>query len=772
MLVNNSQPVLPPLEMWGGLECTVNRVGDHYFDQMQRNGHATRISDLNLFAGLGIRAIRYPVLWEHFAPNGFDNIDWSWADQRINRLDELGVKPIIGLTHHGSGPRYTSLVDPSFAEGLAQYARLVAERFPNNVNYTPVNEPLTTARFSTLYGLWYPHAKDEGSFVKAILNQCRAVVLSMRAIREVNPDAKLVQTEDIGRFYSTPRLAYAADLFNERRWLSLDLLCGQLTPSRVMWNKMLEWGATEAELEWFLENPCPPDVMGLNHYLTSDRYLDEDMDKYPKEFHGSTNGVHTYVDVEAVRVCPNVQVNSGPLLREAWMRYGLPLAVTEAHLGCTREEQLRWLKEVWDDCVKLREDNIDVRAVTAWSLLGAFDWNSLVTQRADFYEPGVFDVRTDKPRQTAIARMMRVLSSGKDYDHPVLDQPGWWRRSDRLFYPAAGGRAAFAPPIQGVSDMSQQLVRPLLIVGATGTLGRAFARLCDARAIPYHLTSRAEIDISNPTSIDAEIDRIQPWAVINTAGFVRVDEAEQQREECFEVNAHGAARLAAACARHAIPLMTFSSDLVFDGLRSRPYTESDVPAPLNVYGQSKLRAENRVLEILPDSLVIRTSSFFGPWDDANFVTIALRALKAGETFIAAGDVIISPTYVADLVHASLDLLIDGENGIWHLANKGTLSWADLAKRAAELAGITSGFVEARPAYTLGYSAPRPHYSALGSERGQLLPTVDDALERYLVECQWKNGSADGSGGRVANSNPPGLSDADAPLTLQLLDKAA
>ncbi|HEX8465815.1 MAG TPA: family 1 glycosylhydrolase [Abditibacterium sp.] len=771
MLVNNSQPVLPPLEMWGGLECTVNRVGDHYLDQMQRNGHATRISDLNLFAGLGIRALRYPVLWEHFAPDNFDNINWSWADQRINRLNELGVKPIIGLTHHGSGPRHTSLVDESFAEGLAQYARLVAERYPKNIYYTPVNEPLTTARFSTLYGHWYPHTKDEGSFVKAILNQCRAVVLAMREIRQVNPDAKLVQTEDIGRFYSTPLLAYEADMFNERRWLSLDLLCGQLTPSRLMWNKMLEWGAKEAELQWFLENPCPPDIMGLNHYLTSDRYLDEEVEKYPEEFGGYSNGVHTYADVEAVRVCPNVQVNAGPLLREAWMRYGLPLAVTEAHLGCTREEQLRWLKEVWDDCVKLREDHVDVRAVTAWSLLGAFDWNSLVTQAANFYEPGVFDVRNDQPRQTAIARMMRVLGAGKPYDHPVLDQPGWWRRPDRLAYPAAGGRSAFAAPVRGGHDMSQQSVRPLLIVGATGTLGRAFARLCDARAIPYHVTSRAEIDISDPASVDAAMDRIQPWAVINAAGFVRVDEAETQREACFEINAHGAARLAAACARHAIPLMTFSSDLVFDGLRARPYLESDVPAPLNVYGQSKLRAENRVLEILPDSLVIRTSSFFGPWDDANFVTIALRALSAGETFIAAGDVIISPTYVADLVHAALDLLIDGENGVWHLANKGTLSWADLARRAAEMAGISTGVVEARPAYTLGYSAARPHYSALGSERGQLLPSVDDALERYLSESDWIRAQRETDGGRVAHSTPPGLDEVASP-SVQELEKAA
>jgi dTDP-4-dehydrorhamnose reductase len=153
------------------------------------------------------------------------------------------------------------------------------------------------------------------------------------------------------------------------------------------------------------------------------------------------------------------------------MRYGLPIAVTEAHLGCTREEQMRWLKEVWDDCQKLRDDHIDVRAVTAWSLLGAYDWNSLVTRNNNFYEPGVFDLRAAQPRHTALARMMRVLGSGSNYDHPVLDQPGWWQRPGRLFYPAVGGRSAYAPPTHSGSDMKHKSVRPLLIVGANGTLG-------------------------------------------------------------------------------------------------------------------------------------------------------------------------------------------------------------------------------------------------------------------------------------------------------------
>src|SRR4051812_21725351 len=143
-----------PLEVWGGIEPTVNRVGDTYFNQLERSGHADRLSDLDRFAGLGLRALRYPVLWERTAPDGLLSADWTWPDKRLAHLRELGVRPIVGLVHHGSGPRSTSLVDPSFPTGLAGYARAVAERYPWVEDYTPVNEPLTTARFSGLYGVW------------------------------------------------------------------------------------------------------------------------------------------------------------------------------------------------------------------------------------------------------------------------------------------------------------------------------------------------------------------------------------------------------------------------------------------------------------------------------------------------------------------------------------------------------------------------------------------------------------------------------------------
>src|SRR6185503_4756519 len=172
------------------------------------------------FAGLGIRKLRYPILWERTAPDGMKHANWSWSDEQLGRLRNLDIDPIVGLVHHGSGPLHTGLTEASFVDSLTQYAAAVAARYPWVEYYTPINEPLTTARFSGLYGFWFPHARDEKQFGRTLLNQCRAVACSMHAIRRVNWRAKLVQTDDLSRTYSTPGLSYQADFQNELRWLA------------------------------------------------------------------------------------------------------------------------------------------------------------------------------------------------------------------------------------------------------------------------------------------------------------------------------------------------------------------------------------------------------------------------------------------------------------------------------------------------------------------------------------------------------------------------
>jgi len=434
-----------------------------------------------------------------------------------------------------------------------------------------------------------------------------------------------------------------------------------------------------------------------------------------------------------VRVLATPAPGIASLLQETWQRYGLPIAVTEAHIAAGREDQLRWLLEIWRAAQSARAGGADVRAVTAWSLLGSFDWDCLLGQCRGYYEPGPFDVRAPVPRPTALATLIAELAPGRPASHPVLHGEGWWRRADRFIVKPVVPRTAvttlagFRPLAPGAD------VAPILLSGASGTLGQAFARICAARNIACRVLDRAALDIADADSVAAAIARWKPWAIVNTSGYVRIDEAEADRERCMRENALGPAVLAAACADAGLRLVTFSSDQVFDGRSARPWVESDAPAPLNVYGASKAAAEREVLALCPDAMVVRTSAFFGPWDRHNFLCHALAALERHEAFRAAHDVRISPTYVPDLVHVCLDLLIDGERGLWHLANRGDVSWAELAMRAATLAGVSTATLQPCASALLGERAPRPRNGVLASERASLMPSLDDALQRFLAE---------------------------------------
>lgn len=275
--------------------------------------------------------------------------------------------------------------------------------------------------------------------------------------------------------------------------------------------------------------------------------------------------------------------------------------------------------------------------------------------------------------------------------------------------------------------------QPLLITGAVGTLGQAFRLVCRIRGLPVVALDRAALDITSAAAIAQALREHQPWAVVNAAGYVRVDEAETDERRCTRENALGPELLAKACAAHRLPLLTFSSDLVFDGEQATPYLESDAPHPLNAYGRSKWQAEQAVLACLPTALVVRTSAFFSAWDPYNFVHHALTAARAGQPFAAADDLYISPTYVPDLVNTSLDLLLDEARGLWHLANQGACTWAELARLAINLAGLDDACVIPRPAASFGWAARRPRYSVLGSAHGALLPTVKSGLHRHLAD---------------------------------------
>jgi dTDP-4-dehydrorhamnose reductase len=714
---------LTAIEVWGGLECTVNRVQDEYFDQLDYSGHYYREEDISSFAELGIKKMRYPVLWEKHRPDVNTQIDWSITADKLNQLKSKNIEVIAGLVHHGSGPAYVNMLNDSFVYGLADYATEVAERFPWINYYTPVNEPLTTARFCGLYGIWYPHQKNDQSFCRILINECKATVLAMQAIQKINPQAKLVQTDDLGKIHSTSALKYQAEFENHRRWLSYDLLCGMINKAHPLWQYLLFSGISKNELYFFLDNPCLPDIMGFNHYLTSERYLDEDLQTYPAHTHGG-NSYCAYADVEAVRVghiCPD-----GPykLLKEAWERYHLPMAITEVHLFCTREEQMRWLGLQWNTAIKLKHEGVDIKAITAWALLGSFGWNKLLTQHAGDYEAGVFDLSNLPPRPTALAEMIKAYTTTGEFHHPIMSNNGWWQRKCRVTY---GNEAYFN------YEPGHQSAQPLLIIGKNGTLASSFATICEYRGIYYQLAGHKEADVTNIYQLEQLIKNYNPWAIVNTADFVSIDNAEISSGYCYAVNTYGAENLALLCQEYAIKLLTFSTDLVFNGIKNMPYLESDIKKPLNVYGHSKALAEEKVLQCHPKALVVRTSALFGPWDKANFITTVLNSIQNGHTFTAISDVCLSPTYVPDLAHTSLDLLMDDECGIWHLCNNGQTSWIELALTVAERCRLNLKLIKSKPLNQFDFKAKLPAYSVLSSERGLILSPLDNALDRYLQQ---------------------------------------
>lgn len=711
-------PINQPLELWGGIECTRNRVGDSFIDQIDLSGHRKRIQDLDLIADLGVKTLRYPALWEWTVE---DPNRWGWIKQRMTRLRRLGIRPICGFVHHGSGPRSVSLLDSDFVTGLERYAADYAQRFPWVTAYTPVNEPLTTARFSTLYGHWYPHVRNDRAFATAMINQCKATCLAMRAVRRINPAAMLVQTEDLGKTFSSPTLKYQADFENARRWLTFDLLCGRVDRSHPI-VEYFQWiGVPYEKFQWFADHPSPPDILGINYYLTSERYLDRRISRYPAECRGG-NGHHAYADVEAVRVRKAGLHGVKALLTEAWQRFRLPLAITEAHLGCTREEQMRWLFDVWREAQTARTKGVPVAAVTSWALLGAYDWDSLVTRSNGHYEAGAFDIQQGSPRRTAIAELVSELSNDRPPSHPVVNDAGWWKRNIRLIRCSLGGE--FQPEPKGP---------PLLIVYDGDTLGRSILELCHQRGLAFKKVRRSALDLMDGRSIDRLFQRTRPWAVVHTTPSEETELPYRDERHRFRLHVDEPQSLAKACRRARLPLVTFSSSFVFDGTKGKPYQESDLPNPICEIGRIKAEAEERVLSALPSVIMIRPGIYFDVQSKRGFLNRMVRSVsRDAEWNVDSGTISIS--YVPEIVNTALDLLIDQAYGIWHLAGAGSVTWMELSKTFLKDYVVESDhsiwrLLRRNPNETV------TTYRALTSEKGIRLPPWQAAVGRYAADAQ-------------------------------------
>jgi dTDP-4-dehydrorhamnose reductase len=253
-----------------------------------------------------------------------------------------------------------------------------------------------------------------------------------------------------------------------------------------------------------------------------------------------------------------------------------------------------------------------------------------------------------------------------------------------------------------------------------------------SRGIVTRLAGRQEIDIASEISVKNFLDEVKPWAIINAAGFTRINEAEKSAYTCFRENTTGPVILSEACRSKGIRFVTFSTDQVFSGEKKKPYTETDNTNPLNLYGLSKRVAEEKVMKINNDALIIRSSLFFNPWNKNDLLTSVLNAgMSTRKQFYLASDIIMSPAFIPDIVNNVLDLLIDGESGIWHLSSQDEVSYYEFARIALDIAGFEPDIITSIPYSRLKLSAARPSYSVLKSSCGITLPSLYDSLNSYI-----------------------------------------
>ena len=282
--------------------------------------------------------------------------------------------------------------------------------------------------------------------------------------------------------------------------------------------------------------------------------------------------------------------------------------------------------------------------------------------------------------------------------------------------------------------------RMILVVGARGMLGRDLMGILNAsfsgdEVIGWDIE---EIDIRKGDQSVARIEKLRPEIVIHLAAYTDVDGCELDKEKAFAVNAEGTRHVALAASKCRARMVYLSTDYVFDGDKREPYSESDPPRPLNVYGDSKLKGEQYVQELVKDFLVIRTQWLYGPFGK-NFVDSILRQAREKKALSIVNDQTGSPTYTVDLAKAISGLIQFGARGIFHVANSDPCTWYTFGQAILKLSGVNQVRVIPISSKELGRPAARPFYSVLNcqklkKETGLIMRPWSEALEDYLSAC--------------------------------------
>jgi beta-glucosidase/6-phospho-beta-glucosidase/beta-galactosidase len=322
-------------------------------DEMEKAHHYKRWEeDFMLVKEIGIDFLRYgpPYYKTHIAPGKYD---WDFTDITFEKLRELNICPIVDLCHFGVPDWMGNFQNPEFPELFAEYAKAFAQRFPYIQYYTPVNEIFIAATFSAQYGWWNERLSSDKNFVTALKHLCKANVLAMRAIVEVQPEAIFIQSESSEYFHAAdPSAETLAFFLNQKRFLALDLTYGYRITA-TMYEYLLDNGMTKEEYHWFADNQlklrC---IMGNDYYATNEHIIRADG---TMEASGEVFGYYL-------------------ITQQYFRRYRLPVMHTETNIKMPWS--VYWLQKQFANVHRLKNDGVPIIGFTWYSLIHQVDWDS------------------------------------------------------------------------------------------------------------------------------------------------------------------------------------------------------------------------------------------------------------------------------------------------------------------------------------------------------------------------------------------------------------
>lgn len=372
----STQPVIdlrnPSSFVWAtGIEDTFitaeHPVTGRQLDEYELTQHYKHWrSDLDLMRELGVSAARYGVPWHRVNPQR-NSWDWSFADQTIDYLLQIGIEPIVDLVHYGT-PLWmeNAFAHPDFPKFMAEYAARLAERFRGRVRYyTPLNEPRITAWYCGRIGWWPPYGRSWRGFVELMLAICRGIVQTTRALTEIDQHIVPVHV-DATDLYFTDEAALQPEVEKRQEivFLALDLVSGRVTGQHPLRQWLNHNGARDGDLSWFQENALEIPIVGINLYPMFSK----------KRLTSSSRGIRIQMPYAPAQIVAD-------LARLYHLRYQCPIMITETATVGTVAKREQWLSQSIEVVRELRASGVPLVGYTWWPMFSLVAWAYRQTQR-------------------------------------------------------------------------------------------------------------------------------------------------------------------------------------------------------------------------------------------------------------------------------------------------------------------------------------------------------------------------------------------------------